>query len=84
MLSHKNPHGSLSKTDKTLLLQERALPAIDAAFEKTAGIGARIDLVLAKIRLAMFYNEKSRVESDIKVAQEYVYQHSSLITWPAA
>ncbi|KAJ9107827.1 hypothetical protein QFC19_002733 [Naganishia cerealis] len=52
--------------------KERALPAIDAAFEKTAGIGARIDLVLAKIRLAMFYNEKSRVEGDIKEAQELI------------
>ncbi|KAJ9109303.1 hypothetical protein QFC21_000632 [Naganishia friedmannii] len=52
--------------------KERALPAIDAAFEKTAGIGARIDLVLAKIRLAMFYNEKSRVEADVKAAQELI------------
>lgn len=52
--------------------KERALPAIDAAFEKTAGIGARIDLVLAKIRLAMFYNEKSRVETDVKAAQELI------------
>ena len=48
------------------------MPAIDAAFEKTAGIGARIDLVLAKIRLAMFYNEKAQVEGDVKTAQEYV------------
>ncbi|KAJ9128363.1 hypothetical protein QFC24_000656 [Naganishia onofrii] len=52
--------------------KERALPAIDAAFEKTAGIGARIDLVLAKIRLAMFHNEKSRVETDVKAAQELI------------
>ncbi|KAJ9099585.1 hypothetical protein QFC20_005651 [Naganishia adeliensis] len=52
--------------------KERALPAIDAAFEKTAGIGARIDLVLAKIRLAMFYNEKSQVEGDVKTAQELI------------
>lgn len=58
----------ISRADDSV--KERALPAIDAAFEKTAGIGARIDLVLAKIRLAMFYNEKSQVEGDVKTAQE--------------
>jgi len=48
------------------------LPALEAALEKTAGVGARIDLVLAKIRLGMFYSDNSLIDGNIKTAQEYV------------
>jgi 26S proteasome regulatory subunit N7 len=52
--------------------QKNALPALEAALEKTAGVGARIDLVLAKIRLGMFYSDNSLIDGNIKTAQEYV------------
>jgi 26S proteasome regulatory subunit N7 len=38
--------------------------------EKTAGLGARIDLVLAKIRLGMFYNDNALITSNIEKASE--------------
>lgn len=78
----KDAEASLGETDVSEPLREKAgylvsigdkelaLPAIDVAFEKTAGVGARIDLVLAKIRLGMFYNDHNLVEANIKTAQE--------------
>jgi 26S proteasome regulatory subunit N7 len=38
--------------------------------EKTAGLGARIDLVLAKIRLGMFYSDHNLVVANIEKANE--------------
>lgn len=50
--------------------QDKAIPALDVALEKTAGLGARIDLVLAKIRLGMFYNDNALITSNIEKASE--------------
>ncbi len=50
--------------------QDNAIPALDVALEKTAGLGARIDLVLAKIRLGMFYNDNALITSNIEKASE--------------
>lgn len=53
-----------------LLHQANALPALHLASTKTAGIGARIDLVLAKIRLGMFYGDGEEVEKGLGEAKE--------------
>jgi 26S proteasome regulatory subunit N7 len=50
--------------------QERALPAIEAALEKTAGVGARIDLVLAKVRLGLFSFDNTLMTDNITTALE--------------
>lgn len=50
--------------------KDRALAAIDVAFEKTAGVGAKIDLTLAKIRLGLFYGDYSLIEGNITKATE--------------
>ena len=38
--------------------------------EKTAGLGARIDLVLAMIRMGLFYSDTALVTSNITRATE--------------
>lgn len=50
--------------------QEKALPAIDEALEKTAGVGARIDLVMAKVRLGLFSFDTTLVTVNITKALE--------------
>ena len=50
--------------------QERAIPALDKALEKTAGLGARIDLVLAMVRMGLFYSDSALVTANITRATE--------------
>jgi 26S proteasome regulatory subunit N7 len=50
--------------------QEKALPAIDEAFGKTAGVGGRIDLVMAKVRLGLFSFDTTLVTENITKALE--------------
>jgi 26S proteasome regulatory subunit N7 len=50
--------------------QEKALPAIDEALGKTAGVGARIDLVMAKVRLGLFSFDTTLVTENITKALE--------------
>ena len=53
-----------------LIIQEKAVPALELALEKTAGLGARIDLVLAIIRVGLFFQDTSLVTSNITKALE--------------
>lgn len=53
-----------------LTMQELALPALETALEKTAGLGARIDLVLAMVRLGLFSSDVQLVTSSMTRAAE--------------
>lgn len=48
------------------------MPALDSAMDKTTGIGARIDLVLAKVRLGLFSYDNELVAANITKALESV------------
>nr|ODN87638.1 26S proteasome regulatory subunit N7 [Cryptococcus depauperatus CBS 7841] len=52
--------------------KERALPALETALEKTAGLGARIDLVLAIVRIGLFFSDISLVTNNITRAAEFI------------
>lgn len=45
--------------------QDKAIAALDMALEKTAGVGARIDLILAKVRMGLFYSDVELVTANI-------------------
>lgn len=50
--------------------QERAIIALELALEKTAGLGARIDLVLAAVRIGLFFNDNELTTANITKATE--------------
>lgn len=51
-------------------MKERAVAALEVALEKTAGVGARIDLVLATVRMGLFYLDHQLVTANITRALE--------------
>jgi len=55
-----------------LIVQERAITALELALEKTAGLGARIDLVLAMVRIGLFFNDNELTTANITKATESV------------
>lgn len=68
-------------------VQEKAGPALDLALEKTAGLGARIDLVLAMVRIGLFFQDTPMITSNIDKALEYVRQSRPvlhLVTKPSS
>ncbi|ORY34218.1 26S proteasome subunit RPN7-domain-containing protein [Naematelia encephala] len=52
--------------------KEKALPALEKALEKTAGLGARIDLVLAMVRMGLFYADTQLVTANITRASDLI------------
>lgn len=52
------------------IAQTKAITAFDAALEKTAGLGARIDLVLAMVRIGLFYSDTELVTANMTRANE--------------
>ncbi|WWC58103.1 uncharacterized protein I303_100638 [Kwoniella dejecticola CBS 10117] len=52
--------------------KERAIPAIENALEKTAGLGARIDLVLAIVRIGLFVQDTQLVITNITRANDLI------------
>lgn len=46
------------------------MKALDVALGKTAGLGARIDLVLATVRIGLFYSDNDLVTVHIAKATE--------------
>jgi len=52
--------------------KDKALAAFDELFEKTGILGTKIDLVLAKIRIGLFYGEKKYVKSNVAEAKTLV------------
>lgn len=46
------------------------MEALEKALEKTAGLGARIDLVLAMLRMGLFYSDHVLVMDNIARATE--------------
>ncbi|KAL1409683.1 proteasome regulatory particle subunit [Vanrija albida] len=52
--------------------KELAIPALDTALEKTTGLGARIDLVLATIRMGFFSSDAQLVISNIARAADLI------------
>ncbi|WVQ80866.1 hypothetical protein IAT38_002973 [Cryptococcus sp. DSM 104549] len=52
--------------------KERALPALETALEKTAGLGARIDLVLAIARLGLFTSDNQLITASITRANDFI------------
>lgn len=54
-----------------LWAQEKAVAAYNDVFEKTASLGAKIDIVLATIRVGMFFDDKVLVQKNIEKATQY-------------
>lgn len=52
--------------------KDKALAAFDELLEKTGILGTKIDLVLAKIRIGLFYGEKRLVKSNVAEARTLV------------
>ncbi|KAK1926071.1 26S proteasome subunit RPN7-domain-containing protein [Papiliotrema laurentii] len=52
--------------------KERAVTALDLALAKTAGLGARIDLVLAVVRIGLFYSDNDLVNAHIAKATDLI------------
>ncbi|BEJ18198.1 hypothetical protein CspHIS471_0704750 [Cutaneotrichosporon sp. HIS471] len=52
--------------------KEAAIPALETALEKTTGLGARIDLVLAMVRMGLFSADTQLVISNIARAADLI------------
>ncbi|GAA6063937.1 hypothetical protein JCM10212_002135, partial [Sporobolomyces blumeae] len=52
--------------------KEAALKAHDEAFDKTAGKGSKIDLVLAMIRIGFFHSDSTVISTNLERAQKLV------------
>lgn len=52
------------------ITQDKAVAALETALEKTAGLGARIDLILAKVRMGLFYSDVELATANIASATE--------------
>ncbi|KAK6905196.1 26S proteasome regulatory subunit N7 [Kwoniella mangroviensis CBS 8886] len=52
--------------------KERSIPALENALEKTAGLGARIDLVLAMVRIGLFASDTHLVTTNITRANDLI------------
>ena len=52
--------------------QEKAIAAYEAVFEKTGILGTKIDLVLAIIRMSLFYGDKPLVKKHVERAKTLV------------
>ncbi|CAD6572102.1 MAG: tunicamycin resistance protein [Tremellales sp. Tagirdzhanova-0007] len=52
--------------------KDNAISALDTALEKTAGLGARIDLVLAIVRVGLFYSDVELVTTNITRATDLI------------
>ena len=52
--------------------QDKALAAYEAVFEKVGVLGTRIDLVLAMIRIGLFFGDKLLVKKNVERAQTLV------------
>lgn len=52
--------------------KERALSALEIAIEKTAGLGAKIDLVLAIVRIGLFFSDIHLVTTNITRANNFI------------
>ncbi|KAF3936731.1 hypothetical protein ABW19_dt0201531 [Dactylella cylindrospora] len=52
--------------------KEKAISAYNDVFEKTASSGAKIDIVLATIRVGMFFDDKPLVQKNIEKATQLV------------
>jgi len=53
-----------------LTIQEKSMTALEMALNKTAGLGARIDLVLAMVRMGLFYTDTQIVTANLSRALE--------------
>ena len=53
-------------------VQEKALSAYESQFEKTGPLGTKIDLILAIVRVGMFFNDRIGVKKNIDRAKTLV------------
>lgn len=71
----KHPSNMLfPKLSRTRLIdtQDKALSSYEAVFEKTGILGTKIDLVLAMIRVALFFGDRALVKKQIERAKALV------------
>lgn len=59
-------------TQLSLAQQDAAIKAHDEAFDKTAGKGSKIDLVLSIVRIALFHSDHELVISSLDRAKKCV------------
>ncbi len=57
----------------TMTFQDRAIAAQELAFEKTAGVGTKIDIALTLIRIGFFFGDHSIITSNTTRAEECVH-----------
>jgi 26S proteasome regulatory subunit N7 len=63
------PHQYFTPSDIALLHQDAALAAHTEALEKTAGLGSKIDLRLAMIRIGLFHGDHKVIQEGIDQAK---------------
>ena len=50
--------------------QEKAIEAQELAFEKTAGVGSKIDIVLTLVRIGFFFGDHPMIFKGLTRAEE--------------
>lgn len=71
-IGHKVPSCVFIRPQMLIPAQELALEAYAAALEKVVGIGSRIDLRLAMIRVAFFHGDLSIIADNVEKAKSCV------------
>lgn len=66
------PEHASSHTVVVVCLQDGAIAAHQVAIDKTAGLGSKIDLRLAMIRIGLFHGDHDTISSNIEKAQKSV------------
>ena len=61
-----------TRTDELCVGQEKAISSYEAVFEKTGVLGTKIDLVLAIIRIGIFFGDRIMVRKNIDRAKALV------------
>ena len=53
--------------------QDKAVSAFRKAYEKTVGLGYRLDIVFYLIRIGLFYMDHDLITRNIEKAKRYVF-----------
>ena len=52
------------------ITKDRSIPALELAFEKSAGIGSKIDIVLTLVRIGFFFGDHELISKNLTKAEE--------------
>ena len=64
---------NIPKFLKTVYTQERSVAAQELAFEKTPGVGSKIDIVLTLVRIGPLFGDHLLISKNLTRAEEYAF-----------